>query len=127
VRDVRTYFFASTVVKEAPVISNDHQNASVLLARRQRARVPRGSQHAQSVEPATKATRTLLTDKGLFGGDHNFQWSGQQVDRVRHDVPGIAAGEVGARARRRQGIGRQPHPKRIQRRSRQVDSSGGKG
>ena len=97
VRDVEPYFFASTVVKETPVISNDHQNTHPSYS-------PDGKELAyledrntlKVLNLATKATRTLLTDKELFGGDHNFQWSPDSKWIVfDYDVPGIAPGEVG--------------------------------
>ncbi|HEV8496436.1 MAG TPA: hypothetical protein VGQ56_06230, partial [Gemmatimonadaceae bacterium] len=96
-RDVEPYFFASTVVKEAPVVSNDHQNTHPAYS-------PDGKELAfledrntlRVLNLATKQTRTLLTEKELFGGDHNFQWSPDSKWIVFDlDVPGIAPGEVG--------------------------------
>jgi tricorn protease len=96
-RDAEPYFFASTVVKEAPVISNDHQNTQPSYS-------PDGKELAfiedrntlKILNLASKQTRTLLTDKELFGGDHHFEWSpdGKWI-LFDLDVPGIAPGEVG--------------------------------
>jgi tricorn protease len=96
-RDVEPYFFASTIVKEAPVVSNEHQNTHPAYS-------PDGKELAfledrntlKVLNLATKQTRTLLTDKELFGGDHNFEWSPDSKWIVFDlDVPGIAPGEVG--------------------------------
>ena len=96
-RDAEPYFFASTVVKEAPVVSNEHQNTHPSYS-------PDGKQLAyledrnnlQILDLATKQTRTILTDKELFGGDHHFEWSpdGKWI-LFDLDVPGIAPGEIG--------------------------------
>ena len=96
-RDAEPYFFASTVVKETPVVSNDHQNTHPTYS-------PDGKELAyledrntlKCLNLATKQTRTLLTDKELFGGDHYFQWSPDSKWILFDlDVPGIAPGEVG--------------------------------
>jgi Tol biopolymer transport system component/C-terminal processing protease CtpA/Prc len=96
-RDAEPYFFASTVVREAPVVSNEHQNTHPAYS-------PDGKELAfledrntlKVLNLATKQTRTLLTDKELFGGDHNFQWSPDSKWIVFDlDVPGIAPGEIG--------------------------------
>jgi Tol biopolymer transport system component len=96
-RDVEPYFFASTVVKEAPVVSNEHQNTHPSYS-------PDGKQLAyledrnnlRILDLATKQTHTLLTEKQLFGGDHPFEWSpdGKWI-LFDLDVPGIAPGEIG--------------------------------
>jgi Tol biopolymer transport system component len=122
-RDAEPYFFASTVVKEAPVISNDHQNTHPSYS-------PDGKELAyledrntlKVMNLATKATRTLLTDKELFGGDHNFQWSPDSKWIVfDYDVPGIAPGEVGLVQADGKGKVVNLTQERIQRRARQVD------
>jgi Tol biopolymer transport system component/C-terminal processing protease CtpA/Prc len=96
-RDAEPYFFASTVVREAPVVSNEHQNTHPAYS-------PDGKELAfledrntlKVLNLATKQTRTLLGEKELFGGDHNFQWSPDSKWIVFDlDVPGIAPGEVG--------------------------------
>ncbi|MEP6765910.1 MAG: peptidase S41, partial [Gemmatimonadaceae bacterium] len=96
-RDAEPYFFASTVVKEAPVVSNEHQNTHPSYS-------PDGRQLAfledrntlKVMDVATKQTHILLTEKELFGSDHSFQWSpdGQWI-LFDLDVPGIAPGEIG--------------------------------
>ncbi|HMA25359.1 MAG TPA: S41 family peptidase, partial [Gemmatimonadaceae bacterium] len=96
-RDAEPYFFASTVVKETPVVSNEHQNTHPAYS-------PDGKELAfledrntlKVLNLATKQTRTLLGEKELFGGDHNFQWSPDSKWIVFDlDVPGIAPGEIG--------------------------------
>lgn len=96
-RDVEPYFFASTVVKEAPVVSNEHQNTHPSYS-------PDGRQLAfledrntlKVMDVATKQARVLLTEKELFGNDHSFEWSpdGQWI-LFDLDVPGIAPAEIG--------------------------------
>ncbi|MEO7103912.1 MAG: S41 family peptidase [Gemmatimonadaceae bacterium] len=97
VREKEPYFFASTVVKESPVIANDHENTHPEYS-------PDGKQLAyledrnnlRIMDVATRQTRTILTDKQLFGGDHHYEWSpdGKWI-LFDLDVPGIAPGEVG--------------------------------
>jgi Tol biopolymer transport system component/C-terminal processing protease CtpA/Prc len=96
-RDAEPYFYASTVVKEAPVVANEHQNTHPSYS-------PDGKQLAyledrnnlRILDLATKQTRTILTDKELFGGDHHFEWSPDSKWILFDlDVPGIAPGEVG--------------------------------
>lgn len=96
-REAEPYFYASTVVKETPVVSNEHQNTHPSYS-------PDGKQLAyledrnnlRILDLATKQARTILTDKELFGGDHNFEWSpdGKWI-LFDLDVPGIAPGEIG--------------------------------
>ena len=96
-RDAEPYFFASTVVKETPLISNEHQNTHPSYS-------PDGKELAyledrntlKIVNLATKQTRTMLTDQDLFGNDHRFEWSpdGKWI-LFDLDVIGIAPGEVG--------------------------------
>ena len=96
-RDAEPYFFASTVVKETPVISNEHQNIHPSYS-------PDGKELAyiedrntlKILNLATKQSRVLLTDKELFGNDHSFQWSPDSKWILFDlDVPGIAPGEIG--------------------------------
>jgi Tol biopolymer transport system component/C-terminal processing protease CtpA/Prc len=96
-RSAEPYFYASTVVKETPVISNDKQNTQPTFS-------PDGKEIAyienrnnlRVYNIASKETRTLLTEKELFGDNHGFHWSpdGKWI-LFDYDVPGIAPGEVG--------------------------------
>src|SRR6185503_17987486 len=93
------YFYASTVVKESPVIANTKQNY-------QPAYSPDGKELAfiedrntlRVLNLETKQVRTLLTDKQLWSNNpnHHFEWSpdGQYI-LFDYSVPGIAPGEVG--------------------------------
>jgi Tol biopolymer transport system component/C-terminal processing protease CtpA/Prc len=96
-RAAEPYFYASTVVTETPVISNDKQNAQPKYS-------PDGKEIAFTEDRnnlriyniATKQTRSLLTENELFGGEHYFQWSPDSKWILFNlDVPGIAPGEVG--------------------------------
>ncbi len=96
-REAEPYFFASTVVKESPLVSNEHQNIHPSFS-------PDGKQLAyledrntlKILDLASKQTRTILTEKQLFGSDHQFEWSpdGKWI-LFDMDVPGIAPGEIG--------------------------------
>ncbi len=96
-RDAEPYFFASTVVREAPLVSNARQNTHPSFS-------PDGKSLAyledrntlRVLDLATRQSRVLLTEKELFGNDHFFQWSpdGKWI-LFDFDVPGIAPGEVG--------------------------------
>jgi tricorn protease len=99
VRDVEPYFYASTVVRESPVIANEHQNYQPEYS-------PDGKELAYIEDRntlriytlASKQTRTLLTDKELWSNNpnHHFEWSpdGQYLT-FDYSVPGVAPGEVG--------------------------------
>ncbi|MEO6223810.1 MAG: PDZ domain-containing protein, partial [Vicinamibacterales bacterium] len=99
-RDEELYFYASTVVRETPLISNAHENYEPQYS-------PDGKQIAYIEDRmtlkvyniATKQARTLLTDQHLFSmGDHDqfFQWSpDSQWLLFDYAVPGMAPGEVG--------------------------------
>ncbi|MGZ8376499.1 MAG: S41 family peptidase [Gemmatirosa sp.] len=96
-RESEPYFFASTVVRETPLVSNDRENTHPSFS-------PDGKTLAylenrntlRVLDLATKQARTLLTEQELFGNDHWFQWSpdGRWI-LFDYDVPGIAPGEVG--------------------------------
>lgn len=99
-RDAEPYFYASTVLKETPLLVNTHQNT-------QPAYSPDGKQLAfvedrtnlKVLDLATKQTRTLLTDRELApsaDGSQYYQWSpdGQWI-LFDYAVPGFAPGEVG--------------------------------
>ena len=96
-RATEPYFYASTVVTETPVISNDKQNTQPKYS-------PDGKEIAyiedrntlRIYNVASKQSRTLLTDQQLFGGEHFYQWSPDaKYILFDLDVPGIAPGEVG--------------------------------
>lgn len=99
VRAEEPYFFASTILEETPVIVNEHQNFQPRFS-------PDGKELAYIEDftnlrvrnLATGKTRTLLTEKEIFGtgpGQH-FEWSpdGQWI-LFNYRVPGLAPGEVG--------------------------------
>jgi Tol biopolymer transport system component/C-terminal processing protease CtpA/Prc len=94
------YFYASTVLKETPLIVNSRQNT-------QPAYSPDGKELAfvedrmtlKVLNLASKQTRTLLTDKELApsaDGGQYYQWSpdGRWI-LFDYSVPGFAPGEVG--------------------------------
>lgn len=100
VRDEEPYFYASTVIRETPILANDKENY-------QPAYSPDGKEIAYIEDRMTlrvynlesKQTRTLLTDKELFSNgdtDQYFQWSpdGRWI-LFDYSVPGFAPGEVG--------------------------------
>ncbi len=99
-RDEEPYFYASTVVRETPLIANDKENY-------QPAYSPDGKEIAYIEDRMTlrvynlesKQARTLLTDKELFSNgdaDQYFQWSpdGRWI-LFDYSVPGFAPGEIG--------------------------------
>lgn len=99
-RDEELHFYASTIVRETPIISNEHENYQPQYS-------PDGKQIAyvenrmtlKVYDIAAKQSRTLLTDQHLFSmGDHDqfFQWSpDSQWLLFDYSVPGMAPGEVG--------------------------------
>ncbi|MDB4905979.1 MAG: tolB protein precursor, periplasmic protein [Gemmatimonadetes bacterium] len=98
-RDAEPYFYASTVVRETPVIANDHQNFDPQYS-------PDGKEISfvedrntyRIYTPSTKQSRTLLTDREIFssGPGHHFAWSpDSKWILFDFDVPGLAPGEVG--------------------------------
>lgn len=99
-RAAEPYFYASTVLRETPLVANTHQNT-------QPAYSPDGKQLAfvedrttlRVLDLASKETRTLLTDRELApsaDGSQYFEWSpdGQWI-LFDYAVPGFAPGEVG--------------------------------
>ena len=98
-RDEEPYFYACTLVKEAPLVANAQQNTQPRYS-------PDGKEIAYIEDRNTlrvlnvesKLTRTLLTDKEIFGGGggHHFRWSPDSKWLLfDYSIPGIAPGEVG--------------------------------
>ncbi len=96
-RDEEPYFYASTLVREAPLVANAQQNTQPRFS-------PDGKELAyiedrntlKVINLASKQARTLLTDREIFGGSHHFVWSpDSQWLLFDYSVPGIAPGEVG--------------------------------
>jgi Tol biopolymer transport system component/C-terminal processing protease CtpA/Prc len=99
-RNEELYFYASTVLKETPVISNDKENYQPVYS-------PDGKEIAyienrmtlKIYNIASKQSRVLLTDKELFSmgdNDQYFQWSpDSKWILFDYSVPGISPGEVG--------------------------------
>jgi tricorn protease len=99
-RSEEPYFYASTVLKETPLVVNTHQNT-------QPAYSPDGKELAFVEDRATlkvlnlasKQERVLLTDKELApsaDGSQYYEWSpdGRWI-LFDYSVPGFAPGEVG--------------------------------
>ncbi|MDH4197829.1 MAG: S41 family peptidase, partial [Candidatus Aminicenantes bacterium] len=94
------YFYASTVLKETPLVVNTHQNS-------QPAYSPDGKELAfvedrttlKVLNIASKQTRALLTDRELApsgDGSQYYQWSpDSRWILFDYSVPGFAPGEVG--------------------------------
>ena len=99
-RDEEPYFYASTVLRETPIIANDKENYQPEYS-------PDGKQIAYIEDRMTlkvydiesKQSRTLLTSKELFSSrdmDQYFQWSpDSRWILFDYSVPGFAPGEVG--------------------------------
>ncbi len=94
------YFYASTVLKETPLVANEHQNASPAYSPdgRELAFIE-GRATLKVLNLATKQTRTLLTDRELApssDGSQYFAWSpdGRWI-LFDYAVPGFAPSEVG--------------------------------
>ena len=99
-RDEEPYFYASTTLKETPIVANEHENTQPEYA-------PDGKEIAYVEDRTTlrvfsvdsKQTRTILTSKEVApqgDGDHYYQWSpdGKWI-LFDYSVPGLAPGEVG--------------------------------
>jgi tricorn protease len=98
-RDAEPYFHMATVLRESPVLVNDHQNYQPRFS-------PNGKELAwiedrrllRIMDVATKQARTILTEQEIFSQNpgHHFEWSpdGQYL-LFNYDVPGVAPGEVG--------------------------------
>ncbi len=96
-RDEEPYFYASTVLKEAPLVENTHQNTQPVFS-------PDGKEIAYLEDGSTlkvyaletKQTRVLLTKENLSEGPHDVQWSPDGKWLLFDlSVPGFAPGEVG--------------------------------
>jgi len=99
-RDEEPYFYASTVLKETPVIVNEKENYQPVYS-------PDGKEIAyienrmtlKIYNMASKQSRTVLTDQQLFSmsdNDQYFQWSpDSKWILFDYSVPGLAPGEVG--------------------------------
>ncbi|WP_247237182.1 S41 family peptidase [Telluribacter sp. SYSU D00476] len=99
-RGEEPYFYASTVLKETPIIENNKENYQPEYS-------PDGKEIAfvedrmnlKVYNIASKKVRTLLTDKELFSmrdNDQYFQWSPDSKWMLfDYSVPGIASGEIG--------------------------------
>lgn len=99
-RDEEPYFYASTVLKETPIINNEKENYQPIYS-------PDGKEIAfienrmtlKIYNLASKLSRTILTEKELFSmgdNDQYFQWSpDSKWILFDYAVPGIAPGEVG--------------------------------
>lgn len=98
-RDSEPYFYASTIVRETPLISNEHQNYQPLFS-------PDGKELAfiedrtnlRVLTLADKKVRTLLDDRYIFSNNPgvHFVWSPDGKWMLFNlSVPGLAPGEVG--------------------------------
>lgn len=98
VRAEEPFFFASTLIKEEPLISNDNDNYQPLAS-------PDGKQLAfienrttlKVMNLATKETHTLLTPKELYymrDGGQNFTWSPDSKWILAEYSPTMANGEI---------------------------------
>ncbi len=96
-RDAEPYFYASTVVREQPLVVNARQNTEPAYS-------PDGKEVAYLEDRNTLrvrtieggATRTLLDRRHIFGGGTRFEWSPDGKWMLfDYAIPGIAPGEVG--------------------------------
>jgi Tol biopolymer transport system component len=99
-REEEPYFYASTVLKETPIINNEKESYQPTYSpdEKEIAYIEnRMTLKIYNIE--SKQTRTLLTDKELFSmrdNDQYFQWSpDSKWILFDYAVPGIASGEVG--------------------------------
>ena len=94
------YFYASTLLRETPLVTNDRENSQPLLSPDGRELAYVEDRNTVRVRTlATGATRTLLTTDHVFSsriGGQYFRWSpdGQWL-LFDQSIPGFAPGEVG--------------------------------
>ena len=96
-RDEEPYFYAATVLKEAPVVVTAHQESQAKYS-------PDGKEIAYVEDRSTlkvlnletRQSRTILTSKEIDEGDQQFEWS-PDSKWILFDlsVPGLAPGEIG--------------------------------
>jgi Tol biopolymer transport system component/C-terminal processing protease CtpA/Prc len=96
-RDEEPYFYASTVLRETPVIVNPQQVTQAKYS-------PDGKEIAyvenrstlKILSLDTRQSRTILTSKELDEGEQQFEWSpDSKWILFDYSVPGVAPGEVG--------------------------------
>jgi Tol biopolymer transport system component len=96
-RDEEPYFYASTVLKETPLIVGPRQETQAKYS-------PDGTEVAYVEDRAaikvynleTRQSRTILTSRELDEGDQQFEWSpDSKWILFDYSVPGLAPGEVG--------------------------------
>jgi Tol biopolymer transport system component/C-terminal processing protease CtpA/Prc len=99
-REQEPYFYASTVLKETPVIDNGNENTQPKYS-------PDGKEVSfienrmtlRILNLASKQTRTLLTDKELFSmgdNDQYYEWSPDGHSLLfNYSIPGFSPTEVG--------------------------------
>ena len=98
-REDEPHFYASTLVKETPLVANAQQNYQPVYS-------PDGKELAyienrntlKILNLESKQARTVLTEKEIFAGgpSHHFRWSpDSRWILFDYSIPGIAPGEVG--------------------------------
>ena len=96
-REEEPYFYASTVLKETPLIVGPRQETQAKYS-------PDGKEVAYVEDRAaikvynleTRQSRTILTSRELDEGDQQFEWSpDSKWILFDYSVPGLAPGEVG--------------------------------
>jgi Tol biopolymer transport system component/C-terminal processing protease CtpA/Prc len=98
-RDEEPYFYASTLLRELPLVANAQQNTQPLYSPDGREVAYIEDRHTLKIlNLESKQSRTLLTDREIFGGGggHHFVWSPDSRWLLfDYSIPGIAPGEVG--------------------------------
>ncbi len=95
-RDEEPYFYASTVIKETPLVANAQQNTQPVFSPDGKELAYLENRHTLKVYTLeTKAARTVLTDKEIFGGT-DVAWSpDSKWILFDYAIPGLAPGEIG--------------------------------